>query len=113
MFSYKPWPARVVNIYLKANNIQAAWVEFFGTFQLGEVFLSNCVLFGSCADLLSSYSEGSQKPFKILNNLNKNRDNFLKQTTKKQQYLQSIRDAELYVGIPNEMSFLNSIVFLD
>lgn len=111
MLGFKPWPARVVNIYPKSKGIEAAWVEFFGTFQIGEVLRSNCIPFDSCRDLLLSYCKGKQKGFVPLNTLDENREIFISKLTKKQQFIQAIRDAEIYVKFPIEFSILNKIDF--
>lgn len=111
MMGFKPWPARVVNVYKKSKGLQAAWVEFFGTFQVGEVLRSNCVPFLLCNSLLMSYCSGEQKRFTLLNNLDDDREDFMKNLTKKQQFIQAIRDAEVFVKLPVELSILNDIKF--
>lgn len=111
MHTYQPWPARVVNIYYKSNGIKAAWVLFFGTFQVGEVNISQCVPFTSCSELILIYCKGPHKPFEILENLDENREDFIKTLSQKQIYIQAIRDAEIYVNLPFHLSLLNQIKF--
>lgn len=91
MHTYQPWPARVVNVYNKYNGIKTAWVLFFGTFQVGEVNISQCVPFDSCFELLSNYCKGPQKSFKILEDLDENRQDFIKILNQKQIFIHSYK----------------------
>lgn len=61
MTSYKPWPARIVNLYKNSKGMDAAWVEFFGNLQVGEVLAANCIPFFMCNELIISYCKGKQK----------------------------------------------------
>lgn len=111
MHTYQPWPARVVNIYNKSNGIKAAWVLFFGTFQVGEVNISQCVPFNSCFELILNYCEGPNKSFRVLQNLDENREDFIKTLSLKQVFIQAIRDAEIYFNLPFNLSLLKKIKF--
>lgn len=111
MATFKPWPAKIINIYSKLNNMRAAWVEFLGTFQVGEVNVSQCVPISMCSELLRSYCQGKQKSFEILQRIDIDRNEFLKKLTKQQIYLQAIRDAEVSIELPFELSFLKTVEF--
>lgn len=110
MSGHKPWPARIIRLYSKSSRMYA-WVKFFGTFQVGEVYLKQCVPFVSCAELLLQICDKSYPKFKMLTDLSENRADFLRNTSKQQQYLQAIRDAELCVGIPEAISMLQFASF--
>lgn len=112
MTGHKPWPARIIRLYCKSNRMYA-WVKFFGTFQVGEVYLNQCVPFVSCAELLLHICNGSYPKFNMLTDLSEKRTDFLKTTSKQQQYLQAIRDAEICVGMPESLSMLQFITFIE
>lgn len=61
--------------------------------------------------MLLSYCNGPQKPFQCFPNLIDDRNELLKTINEKQKYIQSIKDAEISVGLPDEFSLLNSIDF--
>lgn len=82
MFSYSPWPARIVGLSQKSKRVVAS-ENFFGTHQHGEVSHSETVRFENCADL-----------------------SLVLLTKKLTDFSKAIRECELFHGIPLEKSLL-------
>lgn len=104
MTTFWPWPAQVINF--QRNR---ARVKFFGDLREGSVLKNQCVPFINCHHIIFNYISSIDKltrdNFKknnVIDNLSTPRN--IRNKPLKEQYLQSIKDVELYLGSENTLS---------
>lgn len=102
MVTFWPWPAQVIKF--QKNR---ARVKFFGDLREGSVVKNQCVPFINCHHIIFNYISTIDKVtrdnFKrnVIGNLSEPRN--IRHKPLKEQYLQSIKDVELYLGSQNKL----------
>lgn len=102
MATFWPWPAQVINF--QRNR---ARVKFFGDLREGSVIQSQCVPFINCHHIIFNYLSSIDKltiaNFKrnVIDNLSEPRN--IRHKPLKEQYLQSIKDVEVYLESQNSL----------